>query len=135
MRGNLVGSLTSRFGLLVAAGLAAASLAGCGGEAAMNATYDKNFHDSCLTTASQKVGPAAAETYCTCVVTQLDKTPISQRVALKADSPEVTQATNACNMPAGGPDMSGGNATTPPPMSGDTSGGGAPSGGSTNAAP
>jgi hypothetical protein len=141
MRGNLVGSLTGRLGLLAVSALAAASLAACGGEAAMNSAYDKNFHDSCVTAAAQGGSNAIAETYCSCVVTQLDKIPISQRVSLKPDSDQVNQAVNTCKTQAGigaTPDMTS-NATAPAPMSGDTSGGAAPggasSGGSTNAAP
>jgi hypothetical protein len=66
------------------------------------AVFDKNLHDSCFSTASAKGGPAAAETYCSCIVVQLDQVPVQQRIALSATSDEVTHAESYCNAQASG---------------------------------
>jgi hypothetical protein len=114
----------ARFGLFGAAALAAAALAGCGPADlnAMNTTFDKAMHDSCVSSATAKTGNASgAEAYCTCVAGKLDSIPVLQRMQLTPASNELTSAAAACQP---GADM------TP----GGGGGGGAP-GGATNAGP
>src|SRR5262249_6794697 len=88
----------------VALAAAALGLAACGqgGDSnAFKASFDKGFnesfnrsvHDSCVTTASSGGASASVvETYCSCLVTELDKVPIDQRMKLNPSSPEFNQA-------------------------------------------
>ena len=86
---------------------AAAALAGCGQiggndanstfNQSFNASFDKSTHDTCVSSATGNGAPAAtAQTYCSCVVTQLDKLTVQQKMALNANSPELTQAAATC---------------------------------------
>jgi hypothetical protein len=113
---NQLGALRlGRVGLAVAATLAAGWLAGCGkiDDNALSATFDKSMHDSCVSTATGKGAPAAAaEAYCSCVVTQLDAVPISQRMTLSPTSDKITSAENVCNAQVAG--------TSTPAASNDT---------------
>jgi hypothetical protein len=88
-------------------------LASCGQPAfdnSFNASFDKSIHDSCVPSAEQHgLAAAAANTYCSCVVGQLDKLTVQQRMALNTSSPEVTQAAATCNAQAAPAD----NAATP----------------------
>ncbi|HEX3917993.1 MAG TPA: hypothetical protein VHW60_11705 [Caulobacteraceae bacterium] len=105
-----------RVGLAVAAMLTAGWLAGCGkmDDNALSATFDKSMHDSCVSTATGKGAPAAAaEAYCSCVVTQLDAVPISQRMTLSPTSDKITSAENVCNAQVSG-------SGTPPAATNDT---------------
>jgi hypothetical protein len=100
------------FGLTIIAALAC--LAACGGpsggnsanstasagssfDASFNTAFDKSTHDSCVTSA-QTHGAAAdvAEKYCTCVVAQLDKLSMQEKMALPQHEETLTAAANAC---------------------------------------
>jgi len=87
------------FGATVAAVLACLSLSGCGPafDKSFNASFDKKTHDSCITTATQR-GAAAdvAEAYCTCVVTQLDKLSVADKMSLEAHQEKLQPAIDAC---------------------------------------
>jgi hypothetical protein len=98
-------------GLASAAALAALSLAACGsggGNAAANsagsafdasftASFDKSTHDSCVSSASQHGATAdVAEKYCTCVVTELDKLSVQDRMALPAHQEKLQAAAQTC---------------------------------------
>ena len=74
-------------------------MAGCGPafDNAMGAAYDKKVHDDCVTTASTNNPAALAEAYCSCVVVQLDKLTVQQRMALTPTSPEIHDAAATCN--------------------------------------
>lgn len=86
----------------------ALALAGCGqgGNSAdyqaafdkgFNQTFDKSTHDSCVSSATTHgATPDVAETYCSCVVTQLDKLSVDQRMKLQPSSPELQTAAEAC---------------------------------------
>jgi len=84
------------FGLVISAAL---SLAACGGQsdAQFNASFDKSTHDSCVTTASQHLPAADAETYCTCVVKQLDQYSVADKMALPMHQEKLQAAANVCN--------------------------------------
>jgi hypothetical protein len=93
-----------RFAMIVAA---AAALAGCGPGASndMKATFDKSFnasfdkstHDSCVSTAVGKGGaPDVVEKYCTCVVAQLDKLTVDEKMKLNQTPDKLTAAAQAC---------------------------------------
>jgi len=86
-------------GLSVAAVLAALSLAGCGGssDAQFNASFDKSTHDSCVTSASTH-GLAApqAETYCTCIVKELDKLSTQDKMTLTLHQDKMTAVAQTC---------------------------------------
>jgi len=89
-----------RLGALMIALAAAGALASCGQPAfdnSFNTQFDKSTHDSCLPSAVQNgAAPAAAEAYCSCVVTELDKLTVQQKMALNASSPEIKTAATAC---------------------------------------
>jgi hypothetical protein len=100
-------SKTGRLRLAGLAAIAVASLAGCGqigGNSAnstfsqsFNASFEKSTHDSCVTSATGGGAPAStAETYCSCIVTQLEPLTVQQKLALNASSPEVAQAAATC---------------------------------------
>jgi hypothetical protein len=78
---------------------AALSLAACGkqNDAQFNASFDKSTHDSCVTTASQHLPGADAETYCTCVVKQLDQYSVADKMALPMHQEKLQAAANICN--------------------------------------
>jgi len=104
----------ARASLLCATAAALIGLAGCGQPAfdnGFNASFDKNTHDSCVPSAEQHgLAAAAAETYCSCVVAQLDKLTVQQKMALNTSSPELQQAAATCNAQAAAP---ADNASTP----------------------
>jgi hypothetical protein len=117
-------SETVRAGRLGLAGLAivaVAALAGCGvgGNStnnafndSFNASFDKSTHDSCLKSAEGQGAMATlAETYCTCVVGQLDKLTVAQKMGLNGNSPELQQAATACK--PGAPADASNDATIP----------------------
>jgi hypothetical protein len=94
----------------IAAALAALSLTACGPsggngtnsvsssfDASFNASFDKTTHDSCVTSASEH-GAAAdvAEKYCTCVVTELDKLSVQDKMGLAAHQEKLQAAAAAC---------------------------------------
>jgi hypothetical protein len=79
---------------------AAIGLTACGPafDNSFNTAFDKKTHDSCLPAAQQHGATAAqAEAYCSCVVAQLDKLSVQQKMGLNGNSPELQQAANACN--------------------------------------
>ncbi len=62
-----------------------------------NASFDKSTHDSCVTAATGKGNPAdAAERYCTCVVAQLDKLSVDEKMKLNQEPDKLTAAAQAC---------------------------------------
>jgi hypothetical protein len=103
--------------LTIAGVFAAASLCACGAPDynAMGVAYDKNVHDSCVSTASKSNPAAMAETYCSCVVTQLDKLPVQQRLALSPTSQQVTDAAATCNAQVAGPPAATNDTAAPAP--------------------
>jgi len=87
-------------GLAITAGLAALSLAACGGQsdAQFNAAFDKSTHDSCVPAATQHgATPANAEKYCTCVVAELDKLSVADKMSLPLHQEKLQAAANTCN--------------------------------------
>jgi hypothetical protein len=66
-------------------------------DTSFNASFDKSTHDSCVTSASEH-GAAAdvAEKYCTCVVTELDKLSVQDKLALAAHQEKLQAAAQAC---------------------------------------
>ena len=92
---------------LLAVVVAAAALAGCDQNTSnslkasfdngFNRSFDKSVHDSCITTATGK-GAAAdlAERYCTCVVGQLDKLSVADKMKLNQEPDKLTAAAQAC---------------------------------------
>jgi hypothetical protein len=65
------------------------------------AVFDKGVHDACVSTAAGNgATPATAEGYCSCVVRQLDRTPVSARLQLTPSSRAVTNAEATCNAEA-----------------------------------
>jgi hypothetical protein len=90
---------STSLGLAITAALAALSLTACGGQsdAQFNASFDKSTHDSCVTTATQHVSAAAAETYCTCVVKQLDQYSVADKMALPIHQEKLQAAASVCN--------------------------------------
>jgi hypothetical protein len=108
--------IARRLAAFIGAALVAASLAACGDA---NATFDKNMHDSCVTTATgEGVTAAQAETYCACMVVQLDKVPLQQRVSLNQSSPQLTDAAAMCRAQAGGATAPANDMTAPPSNTG-----------------
>jgi hypothetical protein len=62
-----------------------------------NASFDKSTHDSCVSTASGRGGAAdVVERYCTCVVAQLDKLSIDEKMKLNQTPDKLTAAAQAC---------------------------------------
>src|ERR1700684_268843 len=95
------------WGPAVAAPLLALSLAGCDQNASnafktsfdnsFNASFDKSTHDSCVPSAmAHGATAAAAETYCTCVVGQLDKLSVQEKETLTQTPDKLTNAAAAC---------------------------------------
>jgi len=87
------------FGLSVAAVLTALSLSACGGssDAQFNASFDKSTHDSCVTSASTHgLAAAQAETYCTCIVKELDKLPTQEKMTLTLHQDKMTAVAQTC---------------------------------------
>ena len=89
---------------VVAVAVIALALAGCD-QKAMQASFDKNFnasfdkstHDSCVTSASGRGGaPDVVEKYCTCVVAQLDKYPVAEKMKLGQEPDKLRAAAAAC---------------------------------------
>jgi len=106
-----------RHGLAALAMLATAGLAACGqaggntasgnsasgasspgvDAASVNAAFDRSASASCLTAAEAKGAMRAlAQSYCSCVLVQLDKLTVAQKLALNDNSPELQQAATAC---------------------------------------
>jgi|HubBroStandDraft_1064217.scaffolds.fasta_scaffold1188525_2 hypothetical protein len=83
----------------IAAALAIFGLTACGQafDKSFNAAFDKKTHDSCVTSATQR-GAAAdvAEKYCTCVVTELDKLSVPDKMSLQAHQEKLQPAMDAC---------------------------------------
>ena len=87
--------------------VAALALAGCDQNASnafhasfdksFNASFDKSTHDSCVTTTTGK-GAAAdvAERYCSCVVAQLDKLGVDEKMKLSQEPDKLKAAAEAC---------------------------------------
>jgi hypothetical protein len=101
MNHQILVSKAARAALIGASTVALIGLAACGQPAfdnSFNTSFDKTTHDSCVPSAVQHGASAAdAETYCTCVVTQLNKLTVQQKMALNANSPELQQAATTCN--------------------------------------
>src|SRR5215469_8711207 len=87
--------------------IAAAALAGCNQadsnsfkesfDKSFNASFDKSTHDSCVQAATGKGNAAdAAEKYCTCVVAQLDKLSVDDKMKLNQEPDKLTAAAQAC---------------------------------------
>jgi hypothetical protein len=86
-------------GLALGAALAGLSLAACGGQSdtQFNTQFDKSTHDSCVSTATGNGHPAdVAEKYCTCVVGQLDKLSVADKMALPMHQEKLQAAAQAC---------------------------------------
>jgi hypothetical protein len=82
------------------AALASVGVAGCGNkdfDNSFNTSFDKSTHDSCVPSAVQHGAPPdGAERYCTCVVKELDKLSVQQKMSLSPTSPEISNAASAC---------------------------------------
>ena len=98
------GAGLAKLGACVAAFGFVAVLAGCGvpdsNSAAgkqFAASFDKSTHDSCVSSASSK-GMAAdkAETYCTCVVAQIDQLSNSDKAQLPMHPDKMTTMAQTC---------------------------------------
>jgi hypothetical protein len=62
-----------------------------------NASFDSSTHDSCVSSAERKgVTADFADSYCTCVVTQLDQLPVQEKMSLARRKDLVIAAANAC---------------------------------------
>jgi hypothetical protein len=127
MFGRLSVAKAARIGLMAGGALALAGLGACGAQFdnSMSASFDKSMHDSCVSTATGQGAPAAtAEQYCSCVVTQLDKVPIQQRVSLSPTSQPVSDAMTTCKTQVAGamaPTAPTNDAAGPAAPTGDTS--------------
>ena len=87
------------FGMTLAIAFAGVSLAGCGGQndAKFNAAFDKSAHDSCMTSFTEKGGPAdKAEPYCTCVVKEADKLSTQDKMTLGMHQDKMTAIAQTC---------------------------------------
>jgi len=123
-----------RHGLAALAMLATAGLAACGqaggntasgnsasgasspgvDAASVNAAFDRSASASCLTAAEAKGAMRAlAQSYCSCVLVQLDKLTVAQKLALNDNSPELQQAATACGAQGATADAPAAN-TAPP---------------------
>jgi hypothetical protein len=92
-------------GLAITATLAMLSLGACGGQsdAQFNASFDKSTHDSCVSSAGSHGLPAAqAETYCTCVVKELDKLSVADKMQLPMHQDKMTAVAQTCVAQMGG---------------------------------
>ncbi|SRR5579883_2970525 len=66
-------------------------------EQSYNAAFDKSTHDSCVQAATSHGAAAdAAERYCGCVVSELDKLTAQQKENLNPSSPELQAAQKTC---------------------------------------
>ena len=86
----------SRF---VAVAIVALALAGCDQKAfekQFNASFDKSTHDGCVKSATGRGAPEAVEAYCTCVVGQLDKYSVQERMKLSQEPDKLQAAAAAC---------------------------------------
>ena len=62
-----------------------------------NASFDKSAHHSCVETATRRGGAAVAvERYCTCVVSQLDKLSVDEKMKLNESPAKLSSAAKAC---------------------------------------
>jgi len=61
-----------------------------------NETFDRTMHDSCVRSATAHGAADLAERFCSCVVAELDKLTVEQRIKLAATSPEVAAAEATC---------------------------------------
>jgi hypothetical protein len=84
---------------LIAVAIVALALAGCDQKAfekSFNASFEKSTHDGCIRTATGR-GPAdQVEAYCTCVVTQLDKYTVQEKMKLQQEPDKLRAAAAAC---------------------------------------
>ncbi|HEY1427517.1 MAG TPA: hypothetical protein VGF50_12660 [Caulobacteraceae bacterium] len=86
----------SRF---LAVAILALAIAGCDQKALeknFNASFDKSTHDGCIKTASGRDTPQAVEGYCTCVVAQLDKYSVQEKMKLNQEPDKLRAAAAAC---------------------------------------
>src|SRR5262249_8312005 len=83
--------------MLTACGPATNSAYKAAFDKSFNDTFDRTMHDSCGRSATAH-GAAAdlSERFCSCVVTELDKLTVEQRMKLAATSPEVAAAEATC---------------------------------------
>jgi hypothetical protein len=120
---NLI-SKAARAAVIGASTAALLGLAACGQPAfdnSFNTSFDKTTHDSCVPSAVKHGASAAdAETYCSCVVTQLDKLTVQQKMALNANSPELQQAATTCNAQSPAANAAAAPAANDAPMGGAT---------------
>jgi hypothetical protein len=75
------------------------SLTACGGQSDVqfNTQFDKSTHDSCVSTATKNGHPAdVAEKYCTCVVGELDKLSVADKMQLPMHQEKLQAAAAAC---------------------------------------
>ncbi len=97
--------------------LAAVGLSACGNkdfDNGFNTTWNKKNHDSCVQAATGKGAPAAAaEQYCSCVIAQLDKLSVQEKMSLDPNSPVATNAVNYCNAQLGAGQPATGTETAP----------------------
>jgi hypothetical protein len=87
------------FGVAIAVMLAGASLAACGGQSdtQFNASFDKQLHDSCMTSFTEKGGPPdKAEPYCACVVKEADKLSTQDKMTLALHQDKMTAMAQTC---------------------------------------
>ncbi|HEY2707723.1 MAG TPA: hypothetical protein VGI95_06690 [Caulobacteraceae bacterium] len=67
-------------------------------DAALNATFAKSTHDSCVPSATAHgVTPEQAEKYCTCVVAQLAPLPLAEKMQLATNQTKLQAAAATCN--------------------------------------
>jgi hypothetical protein len=64
---------------------------------ALSSQFDNATYNSCVPAAMRNgAAPQVAQQYCQCVVNQLDRLPIQQKLNLTPQSPELSQAANLC---------------------------------------
>ncbi len=75
-----------------------ASLAGCDAyNKGFNQAFDKSLHDSCVKSAvGNSAPPDAAERYCSCMVSQLQGLPVSEKQSLNPSSDKLRAAADHC---------------------------------------
>jgi hypothetical protein len=102
-RRRRMGGIGRSWGAASLALMLLAALAACGKpgdpayDKAFNAAFDKSTHDSCVPSAvAHGASPEAAESYCTCVVKELDNLPVARKQALNGSSPELSNAAADC---------------------------------------
>lgn len=89
---------------VLAVAVVALALAGCDQKAfekQFNASFDKSTHDGCIRTATGRGTADQVETYCTCVVAQLDKYTVQEKMKLQQEPDKLRAAAAACQPNSG----------------------------------